>query len=161
MEYWDAFDENLFKIPDVTLVRGEPIPEGMYHLVCDVLVKHADETYLLMQRAPEKTFGGMWEATAGGAAIKGETPLGCAIRELQEETGILSSDLRHVGTIIKDSTIYMEYVCFYAGRKDVRLQKGETVDYKWVTREELADMRKQGNLITQRMSQFVSEIGEQ
>ena len=107
MEYWDAFDENLFKIPDVTLVRGEPIPEGMYHLVCDVLVKHADETYLLMQRAPEKTFGGMWEATAGGAAIKGETTLGCAIRELQKETGILSSDLRHLGTIIKDSTIYV------------------------------------------------------
>ena len=29
MEIWDAYDENLNKIEGVTLVRGEPIPDGV------------------------------------------------------------------------------------------------------------------------------------
>lgn len=56
MEYWDACDNDLHLIPGVTLIRGEAIPEGMCHLVCDVIVRHKDGTYLLMQRAPDKKF---------------------------------------------------------------------------------------------------------
>lgn len=33
MELWDAYDTNLNKIKYKTLVRGEAIPDGMYHLV--------------------------------------------------------------------------------------------------------------------------------
>ena len=29
MELWDAYDKNFQKIPGKTLVRGEPIPQGM------------------------------------------------------------------------------------------------------------------------------------
>ena len=96
MELWDAYDKNFQKIPGKTLVRGELIPQGLYHLVCDVIVRHADGVYLLMQRDPRKPWGGMWEATAGGSALAGETPLECAARELREETGIVSTDLRHL-----------------------------------------------------------------
>lgn len=32
MEYWDTYDKNLNKIKNKTLVRGEPIPDGIYHL---------------------------------------------------------------------------------------------------------------------------------
>ena len=31
MELWDAYDTNLNKIKYKTLVRGEAIPDGMYH----------------------------------------------------------------------------------------------------------------------------------
>ena len=50
MEIWDAYDENFNIIDGMTLVRGEEetIPEGVYHLVVDILVKHKDGTYLLM-----------------------------------------------------------------------------------------------------------------
>lgn len=75
MELWDAYDRELNKLGGVTLVRGEEVPDGMYHLVSEVIVKHTDGEFLLMQRAPTKHFGGMWEATAGGSALCGESPL--------------------------------------------------------------------------------------
>lgn len=31
MELWDAYDMNLNKIKDKTLIRGEAVPDGMYH----------------------------------------------------------------------------------------------------------------------------------
>ena len=65
MEKWDAYDINFNKIDSVILVRGEPIPEGLFHLVCEIIVRHDDGNYLLMQRDQRKHLGGMWEATAG------------------------------------------------------------------------------------------------
>ena len=85
MELWDAYDMNLNKIKDKTLIRGEAVPDGMYHLVCEVIVKHTDGTYLLMQRDKNKHYGEYWEATAGGSALQGENPIECATRELREE----------------------------------------------------------------------------
>lgn len=63
MEIWDAYDEKLNKIEGMTLVRGEEVPDGVFHLVCEIIVKHSDGTYLLVQRDPRKHLGGMWEAT--------------------------------------------------------------------------------------------------
>lgn len=83
MEIWDVYDGNFHKVPGMSLVRGEPIPEGCFHLVCEIIVRHEDGTYLLMQRDKKKHFGGMWEASAGGSALQGETPLECAVRELR------------------------------------------------------------------------------
>ena len=96
IEIWDAYDKYFNIIDGVQLVRGEEIDEGIYHLVCDIIVRHTDGTYLLMQRDFKKHFGGMWELTAGGSALAGETPFECAIRELREETGIISSDLKEI-----------------------------------------------------------------
>lgn len=72
IELWDAYNSTFDRIKDMTLVRDEPIPEGIYHLVCDVAVKHSDGSYLLMQRDFRKHHGGMWELTAGGSALQGE-----------------------------------------------------------------------------------------
>ena len=41
-ELWDAYDVGLNKLNGVTLVRGELIPQGVFHLVCDLAVKHVD-----------------------------------------------------------------------------------------------------------------------
>ena len=97
MELWDAYDAQFRKIEGVTLVRGEPVPARLFHLATDILVRHTDGNYLLMQRDWRKNFGGTWEATAGGSALKGESALECALRELQEETGIVSDHLDEVG----------------------------------------------------------------
>ena len=50
MELWDAYDRDFKKIQGVTLVRGEVIPEGFFHLVCEIIVRHIDGSYLIMQR---------------------------------------------------------------------------------------------------------------
>lgn len=60
MELWDAYDKNFNKIGNKALIRGESIPEGIYHLVCDIMVRHTDGSYLLMQRDKRKHFPFMW-----------------------------------------------------------------------------------------------------
>ena len=160
MELWDAYDKQFEKIEGMTLIRGEAIPDGVYHLVSDVVVRHADGTYLLMQRDIRKHFGGMWEATAGGSALKGETPLACAIRELREETGIESDALTDVGRVVSDDkqTIYVDFLCVTDCEKDqVTLQEGETSAFRWVTKDELLSMKKD-ELVTERMQRFIDEL---
>ena len=142
-EIWDAYDRNFNKIENITLVRGEPIPDGMYHLVCDIVVKHTDGTYLLMQRDLQKTFGGRWELTAGGSALIGETPLEGAMRELREETGIASSDFKELRRVVNEKRhfVCVVYFCLTdCDKNSVTLQEGETIDYKWVTKEEILKM---------------------
>ena len=158
MERWDAYDRNFRKVEGVTLIRGEPIPEGLCHLVCDVLVRHRDGTYLLMQRDRRKHYGGMWEATAGGSALQNETPMECAVRELYEETGIPSRALTEVGRVLSRNTIYVEFLCVTDCRKDsVRLQVGETIAYRWVSKEQLLSMKKE-ELVTERMQEYIEEL---
>ena len=142
-ERWDLYDKDYKKIEGAGMLRGEPIPAGRFHLVGNVLVKHADGTYLLMLRDRAKKHGGMWEASAGGSALAGETALQCAVRELAEESGIDCPDLKELGVTVseKNRTIYVEYLCVYGGPKDaVKLQEGETTAYKWVSRDELLSM---------------------
>lgn len=127
IEKWDAYDKYFNKIADGSLIRGEVIPDGVYHLVGEIIVKHTDGTYLLMQRDYKKQFGGKWELTAGGSALQGESPLECAIRELREETGIVCSDLKELKRVVHDG-------------HSIVLQEGETVDYKWVNREDILKM---------------------
>lgn len=160
MERWDAYDAEFHKLEGKTLVRGEPIPEGLFHLVCDVIVRHTDGSYLLMQRDPRKPWGGMWEATAAGSALAGETPPECAARELREETGILAETLTEVGVVVSVETrsIYVEFLCVTDWDKEaVTLQEGETVAFQWVGRNELLGMKKD-KLVTERMQQFLEEL---
>ena len=150
MELWDAYDMNLNKIKDKTLIRGEAVPDGMYHLVCEVIVKHTDGTYLLMQRDKNKHYGEYWEATAGGSVLQGENPLECAIRELREETGINEINLVELGRVVQHNhhSIYVDYIVITDWDKsNITLQQGETQDYKWVN-----------ELVTRRMQLFIKEL---
>lgn len=142
-ELWDAYDVNLNKIEGAVLVRGEKIPDGTYHLVCDVLVRHVDGSFLLVQRHPQKHFGLTWEASAGGSALKGETAKDCALRELFEETGIVPTSVKQLGHVVhhRHKCIFVEFLCETDCAKDgVKLQESETVAYRWVKAEELNNM---------------------
>lgn len=160
MELWDAYDEGLNKIDGSVLVRGEQIPNECFHLVCEIIVKHKDGSYLIMQRDKRKHLGGMWEATAGGSALQGENPLSCACRELREETGIVSDNLVEIGRVLhhEHKSFYVEYLCITDVDKDsIVLQEGETSDYKWITADELRKMSKD-ELATQRIFNFIEEL---
>ena len=143
MEIWDAYYKNGIKA-GLDLVRDEAIPEDLYHLVCDIIVKHIDGTYLLMQRDfQKKGWPGKYEASAGGSALKGETPIQGAIRELREETGIVTNDLKQIYHTTSEwqRSIYYGYLCLTDCEKDsITLQKGETISYKWVNVKELLEI---------------------
>lgn len=138
MEIWDGYrrDESL---AGIDLVRGEPVPEGLYHLVCEIIVEHRDGSILAMQRDPNKpNHPGAWETTAGGSALKGEDPLTCARRELYEETGLQVEGLELLGKELSDpahSIFYMYRAGVDGDKSAVRLQQGETVAYRWIQPE--------------------------
>jgi len=157
MELWDAYDEHMNKLHMSPLIRGERIPDGVFHLVCGIAVKHIDGSYLIMQRDPGKHLGGMWEASAGGSALRGESPAECAGRELYEETGVLSDALEQLGVEVNTDhqTVYYEYICITNIRKtDIKLQHGETVAYKWISLDELLAMSK-NELATTRILKYL------
>ena len=165
MELWDAYDSNFKIIPGVTLVRGEEatFADGVYHLVCEIILKHADGTYLIMQRDPRKTYGSMWEASAGGSALQGEGPMEGAVRELREETGITADRIIEVGRVVNPPThsVYAEYFAETSCDKDsVVLQEGETVAYRWIDREELLTMKGGDEMLTHRIWQFIPELND-
>lgn len=154
MEVWDAYRQDR-SLAGQDLVRGQSIPHGLYHLVCSVLVQHTDGNYLVMQRDPKKPLHpGMWEATAGGSAIKGEDPLTCIQRELWEETGIRmkTEDFHLVSscTSPEKHSIHDFFVCVTDCNKEtVRCQQGETVAYRWLTPAEFAAFFHSGKMIQQ------------
>lgn len=140
VELWDAYDCNANKL-EGTLTRGEKIPDGMYHLVAEIIVRHKDGSFLAMQRDfSKKNYGGFWEISAGGAVKKGETALEGAVRELFEETGLVCKSLEKIYRICskKYPCIYFGYICTVDCDKNrIRLQEGETVAYKWVKSEDI------------------------
>lgn len=160
MELWDAYDKNFNRIEGVTLTRGEKINDGIFHLVCDVIVRHTDGDYLIMQRDGRKHYGGMWEATAGGSVFIGELPLQCAVRELFEETGIHADTLTEIGRVVdkKCHSAYVEYIFVTdCDKNSVKLQEGETSDFRWVDTNTLLNM-KNDELITERMQLFLDDL---
>lgn len=143
MEFWDVCDREGNKTGQI-IPRGEIEQDGVYHMVCGILVEHEDGTFLLMKRHPQKeTWPGVYEASGGGSVLAGEEPEYAALRELEEETGICARKLIPLYTEVKDSRhgVYRGYLCKTDCEKDsIVLQEGETVDYKWATAKEIAQM---------------------
>lgn len=131
-ELWDAYDRE-GKPLGFDLVRGKPMPKGVYHLVAEVCAVTCGGRILVTQRHPAKSWGLCWEIT-GGSVLKGETPLQGAVRELREETGISmpAARLRPFYTYEDGShTIYHSYITIFdLAEQAIRLQEGETVDYR-------------------------------
>ncbi len=148
MEIWDAYYKNGTPA-GIDLVRGQPIPKGLFHIVSGVVVRHIDGTYLLMQRDLNKDgWPGMWETGASGSILKGETPLQGAIRELREECGLSGEDMELVFVCHNDVTFYWNYLCITDCPKDsVTLQEGETIAYKWVNKEDFLRFMESNEIV--------------
>ena len=163
MEIWDAYYAD-GTLAGCDLVRGEPIPDGLYHLVSEILVRHTDGDYLLMQRDFSKpNYGGYFEATAGGSALNGEDAYFCAKRELREETGIDAGTLTNIGRFVSHDTIYETFLCVTdCDKNSITLQEGETVSYKWINEAEFIRFVNTNAMIDvqrQRYQPYLKQIG--
>ena len=143
MEKWDLYDINLnplHKTWERKKGDNNDIPDGEYHIVCDLLIRHADGDFLLTRRDLNKDIcPGLWEASAGGSALSGETAEEAARREMLEETGLIAERLEFVSNAVAEwsHSIFFSYVAYVSCPKDsVKLQEGETIEYKWVNLED-------------------------
>lgn len=82
MEIWDAYKKN-GEAAGCDLHRDQPIPQGLYHMVSETLVRHPDGSYLLIQRDwNKKAYPGYWGIGAGRSVLKGESTYKGAVRKL-------------------------------------------------------------------------------
>ncbi len=164
MELWDAYKAD-GTLAGFELVRGEKIPTGFFHMVCEAVIQHVDGDYLLMQRSFEKEiYPGAWEIGAGGSALKGESRLEAVRREVREETGIDTGEMEEIYQLVheRQQAIYYGYLLKTDYPKDaVQLQEGETIDYKWLTKEafiEFFDTNQATPTLAERLKEFVDTV---
>lgn len=160
-ELWDAYHAD-GTLAGCDLVRGEKIPNGLRHAVSEVFVMHKDGSILLMQRDFDKpNYPGIWQSGASGSVLKGESFAEGAKRELLEETGIIAKDdLENLYYVVTDTTIYRGYLYITdISKENIRLQKGETSAFRWVTGQEFKEVFYSNQFVDglrERLQEFVN-----
>ena len=147
IEYWDVYDKDKNKL-DKVVTRGETLKDNEYHLVVCVWIRNSEGKFLISQRSANKKHPLLWEAS-GGSALKGETSLDAALREIKEEVGIMLDPNKGklFGSTIRNypncSDIYDVWL-FENNTPiaDLILQKEEVNDAKWVTVDEIKELAK-------------------
>lgn len=131
-----------------TFERGTQQPQGLYRLWTWVVFRNRTGKILMTRRHPNKSYGGLWEETAG-CVLAGETPGEAAVREVKEELG-LEIDLLE-GKLVAS-------LCFEEDRsladlwlfereidlKALKLQAEEVTEARWVSRAKFEQMVEKG-----------------
>ena len=88
MELWDLYTKDREKLGE-TMERGAEHPQGKYRLVVHMALFNSRGQMLIQQRQSTK-FGwpNLWDISASGSVISGETTCMAAERELGEELGL-------------------------------------------------------------------------
>ena len=140
-EYWDIYDENRV-FQNKTIRRGDTFGDGEYYVCCEVWFQNSKGEMLITQRHPNKKAGGLWEFLGGGV-LAGETTAQAAMREVKEEIGItIAANELSLLHIHKDRNYFMD---IYVVKKEIDIQsivlnESESVNAKWVSKEELQTM---------------------
>ena len=157
MEFWDVYDK--FRRPKgYKIMRGgdRRLTKGEYHLTAHVCVFGSDGRMLVQKRAGHKgLWGGLWDITASGSVLAGETSAQGAERELFEEVGLRADlcDSEPAATFYHKECISDYYIV----RGDVALeslalQKSEVSDVCYLTREEILALIAEGKFVPYRPS---------
>lgn len=158
-EMWDAFDEHENYLGyQIKRSMAKDLPEGVYHIVVMVYTKTSDGKILVTQRARNKTYPLKWEIT-GGSIVTGETPVEGAARELYEETGILQTleNFREIYVHV-DKIRHCIYHCYLAcipKEVPVKLQMGETMDYRFLDFTEFNKLVLSDRFVLSEQSRYI------
>ena len=147
MELFDLYTKDREKL-NTTLVRGQALPENTYRIIVQVCVFNSKGEMLIQQRQSFKSsWSNLWDVSAGGSVIAGETSNAAIERELHEELGIDFSfrDLRPALTINFPSG-FNDVYCIETevDPTELKLQYEEVRAVKWAGFEEILEMQYYG-----------------
>ena len=149
MELWDVYDINMQKTGQ-TVGRGQQMADDEYHLVAHICIFNSHGQLLIQHRQPfKKGFSNLWDISAAGSALAGETSRQAAEREVREEIGIdLSINTRPSFNISFDRGFDDFYLVDWDGDiSELNLQYEEVESVKWATREEILSMIAAGTFV--------------
>ncbi len=155
MEIWDLYDGDRNLTGEIA-VRGNPLPEGRYHLVVDALFLNGKGETLLQRRAKEKDIMPDIWSVPGGSAVAGEDSLTAIVRENEEEMGF-TPDRSH-GRIFmterqerRERSFFRDVWLFYQDMpvKSMTWQPGEVQDGMWILPEKIKENAKLWQDLTQ------------
>ncbi len=156
MEFWDLYTEDR-ELTGKEHIRGEKLPENLYHLVVHVWIRNNKGEYLISQRSANRpTFPLMWECV-GGSVLKGESSIQGAIREAKEEVGvdlspdngkIVFSKVRKIIDGKRFNDIVDVWLFQYDG--DVMLNNATTDEVEqivWMNKSQILELFEQNKLV--------------
>ncbi len=149
-ELWDVYTSER-QFTGKTHRRGDVLPTGEYHIAVHVCILNSKNELLIQRRQPFKHgWPNMWDLSASGSVLAGETSSEAAEREAYEELGV---KLDLFGTRPYFTVNFGNgFGDFFIVRQDIelnelRLQEEEVRDAKWVSKEEVLKMQDEGTMI--------------
>ena len=147
MEAWDLYTKDRVKTGQ-TMLRGDRVPEGLFHLQVHVCIFNSRGEMLIQQRQVTKRwYAGLWDYSVGGSAVAGDTSLAAAERETLEELGLRVSlagrrpaVTRWYGAMIDDYYI----LPLDADLSGLTLQKEEVQAVRRAAREDILALLAEG-----------------
>lgn len=147
MEKWDILNADGSFVGKTTFRGHCNLKPGEYHLVVHIWVISSRGDFLIQRRSEnKKLMPGEWAAT-GGAAISGEDSYTAANRELYEELGISSNKqtLKKLSRIKRrNSLLDLWFLNVDVDCNELRLQKEEVAEARWVDRRTFVEMINSG-----------------
>lgn len=161
MEVWDLYREDR-SLSGLSHIRGEPVPDGYYHLVVHVWIRNSEGCYLISRRSARRpTFPLMWECV-GGSVTLGEDSITGAIREAMEEVGtalspekgqlLFSRTRKHFHDIL-DVWLFS----FDAPVDLAAATTDEVSEVRWMTPEQIKGLFESGQMV-HTLDYFFTEV---
>lgn len=150
-ELKDVYDVNRMPIGKV-VTRDTKLPIGEYYMVVHICIINDKNELLVQHRQPFKNgWSNLWDISAAGGVLAGETSQMAAHREVLEEIGldIDFSEIRPTFTFNFENG----FDDYYFIREnidnisDLKLQKEEVSEIKWVGHDKLMSMVDEGIMV--------------
>lgn len=149
-EVWDIYDENRIKTGR-TMIRGNEIKNGDYHLVVHVCIFNSKGELLIQKRTlNKKSYPGMWDVSVGGSAILGDSSQTAAERETLEEIGLkinLQDKRPRITLNFKGGFDDVYLIEMDVNIDELVLQEEEVSDVKWASLEEVLTLLKENKFV--------------
>jgi isopentenyldiphosphate isomerase len=150
MELFDVYDKYRQKTGR-SHERWKAMAEGEYHLVVHVCIINDRGQFLIQKRQPWKIgWPNMWDFSAAGSSVVGDTSIDAATRETKEELGI-QLDINEAEILFTISFDWgFDDIWLVRQNVDInelKLQDEEVADAKWVSKKEIKELVQQGEFI--------------
>ena len=156
MEIIDLYNKNKEKLGKTFVRKQDKLLEDEYYLLEQAWILNSENKILLTRRNLNKSYGGMWEATAGHVK-SGEKDLEGIQREVHEELGlnIEKTEFKFIKSLIRKQAILDVWVVRKdINLKDLKLKNDEVTGAKFVSISEFKEMLN-NNEIVENLTYFI------